>query len=1151
MPELVHEWTREALGASSGAHILFIENDPTGMGREMFRRLGFQLRSAVRPRDQGKRTHASPRTAEKIGHDPMAFRERQLHDVREELGRLGPVGDGPVVLFMDGPGRCDERTRLLADVLLDCNEDSSPFNGAPAPAVAIVVLDDGSPGSRALADHPAARRVRARAPFSMEADQAPRMTVETLRAFRFLDLASEPLTVAEVENLAGAGTVERLKRASIVLERSGRGPGALVALAGERPAGVPSQSSLPGRELAAYHARLLDTFERRPGGPAVSIARWRHAIGACDPAAVARTAGQGIEQRLAQDMRPLATAMLVESLEVLAGSGRDSETLRLRRVLAGLQADAGASLEAAASLMSIPASRRTEEDDVSLARNLIASGRVHEAHDCIRAALAARSGRRAPGRAEPLLTALAEAEYARGNLDEASSLCRDIVASADAPAQERARARNTIGKIHLARGAYAEAERIFAGNLREARREGLERHATIARINSGIARMRLSHLCSARKLFAEAAREAGKRGFYREEAIARENLATVHHMLRDYREAMRHYRAAFALLRWLGNPEYLSRIANNLGEIYVRFGEAGKARATRRWGQSTSEGNPHSQVEAEGMLLDGRIALLAGDCGTARAVFGESDRVFAGLGDGPHRAEALVWQASAALAVGDCGAARDLITEAEHHFQGDRRVEARILLERGRLERLSGGKPDTLLTGALDLLRASGDLEGETEALVSLAEAELDRGDTVFAARHIAQAIEVDSAIRARVPAEHHASFDAMPSRRRLDLLSRRAGSMGAPAKDARPAAALVPAGRAETPSPYPRLIGRSEAMQAMYRTICRVAPLDDLVLVTGESGSGKELVAEAIHKLGRRADRPLVKINCASFVETLLQSELFGHERGAFTGAIRRRRGWFEAASGGTLFLDEIGDVQPSTQVNLLRVLEEKAVHRVGGSEPIPVDVRIIAATNRDLAAEVGSGRFRKDLYYRLRGLRVQVPSLAERREDIRLLALSFLDRTAREFGLERRTPSLTEGALALLENMPLHGNVRELENTIRSAVLFAEGRSITQSEIARFLDGGDGNDQPAPRVERAAGRGHGEAGAGGLSLDLGQVLLGDVSLPQFKKEVERRCIAAALDESGGNITKAASILGMKRPRLSQLVKFHGVPRDAEDTEE
>ena len=243
------------------------------------------------------------------------------------------------------------------------------------------------------------------------------------------------------------------------------------------------------------------------------------------------------------------------------------------------------------------------------------------------------------------------------------------------------------------------------------------------------------------------------------------------------------------------------------------------------------------------------------------------------------------------------------------------------------------------------------------------------------------------------------------------------------------------------------RLIGRSEAMRAVYRTIERVAAARAHVLIAGESGTGKELVARAIHELGPRRDAPFVVVNCAAIPSTLMESELFGHERGAFTDARERRVGKFEAANGGTVFLDEIGELALAVQAKLLRALQDRSVDRVGSAHPIPVDVRVVAATHRDLEREVAAGRFRADLYYRIHVVPIALPPLRERRGDIALLAEAFLNRARAEAG---RGPSrIAPDALAALERHAWPGNVRELENAIERAVALADGDAITTGDL------------------------------------------------------------------------------------------------------
>jgi transcriptional regulator with GAF, ATPase, and Fis domain len=317
----------------------------------------------------------------------------------------------------------------------------------------------------------------------------------------------------------------------------------------------------------------------------------------------------------------------------------------------------------------------------------------------------------------------------------------------------------------------------------------------------------------------------------------------------------------------------------------------------------------------------------------------------------------------------------------------------------------------------------------------------------------------------------------------------------------------------------------------------------------TSESGTGKELIADALHAHSSRRGRPLVKVNCGALVESLLLSELFGHERGAFTGALQRRKGRFEAADGGTIFLDEIGDISPKTQVALLRVLQEREFERVGGTAPVKVDVRILCATNRNLEQMVARGEFREDLYYRLKGIQVELPPLRERAEDLGLLAAAILERVAEERAAEQKR--LHPDAVRLLERHSWPGNIRELENVIRSVSLFCDEPVIGVRAFSDYAEVFQGVDRPEPQAPRppasrsAPAQGAAPAtdsvapGAGSAWSRLGAEGL---SLKELKTRIEIECITEALSKTGGNITRAAEKLGMKRPRLSQLIKEHGI---------
>ncbi len=324
-------------------------------------------------------------------------------------------------------------------------------------------------------------------------------------------------------------------------------------------------------------------------------------------------------------------------------------------------------------------------------------------------------------------------------------------------------------------------------------------------------------------------------------------------------------------------------------------------------------------------------------------------------------------------------------------------------------------------------------------------------------------------------------------------------------------------------------LVGRSQAMQGVYRMITRVLRNDLTVLITGESGTGKELVAEAIHQLGARKSGPFVAVNTAAIPSTLIETELFGHEKGAFTGAVGQAIGKFEQANGGTLFLDEIGDMPPEAQTRLLRALQSGRIRRVGGRQEIAVDVRIIAATNRDLAPMIAEGRFREDLFYRLNVVPIELPPLRERREDIDVLSQHFLNLAA-EDGLPRR--QLTRDAIARLEQRQWRGNVRELRNLIYRLTLLAREDLID----AQALDDVIGPERDSSRVDQRLDFG----GALQLWLAANHPPPGALyhnALAAFEKPL----MEYALAQTGGNQLRAAKLLGINRntlrKRLGELV--------------
>ncbi len=307
-------------------------------------------------------------------------------------------------------------------------------------------------------------------------------------------------------------------------------------------------------------------------------------------------------------------------------------------------------------------------------------------------------------------------------------------------------------------------------------------------------------------------------------------------------------------------------------------------------------------------------------------------------------------------------------------------------------------------------------------------------------------------------------------------------------------------------------MVGRSAIMRALEAEIAGAAPSKIRVLITGENGTGKELVASAIHENSPRNNKPFVKLNCAALPKDLIESELFGYEKGAFTGAIARKQGKFELADGGTLLLDEIGDMSLDTQAKLLRVLEEEEFEKLGGKSPIKVDVRVISSTNKNLQEEIRKGSFREDLYHRIAAMPIQVPPLRERKEDISLLVEHFVELFSQENN--RPVKRFTEGAVRVLMSYEWPGNVRELKNLVERLVIMAEADVIDEEDIIPLL---------------------GEA----------RIAKGDKPLSELTEEFERSLILSELKKTGWNVSKAASRLGIDRANLHRKMRRYGIARE------
>lgn len=725
-------------------------------------------------------------------------------------------------------------------------------------------------------------------------------------------------------------------------------------------------------------------------------------------------------------------------------------------------------------------------------------------------------------------TLLAELNYQRASYDEAERWAHDALAASRDHEGNAANwtslaihARNTLGKIALARKNAAAASELFDANRQRAV-ENSKEHAQ-ALTNLGVSILQQQLLDDAEHYLTAAVNAARTAGDSRELAIATENVAVLAHLRRDYALALERYHEALPLLRRFGHRAMFVRLGINLGELYLSLGASKRARSLSDFARHMGGADLPTSFDAECLVLQGRIDTAEGNIEHARAAQEAALDAYRSL-KSRRAADPLLELARLALHDGNVEAAEGYLAQVPE--QDSPKRKAKIALIKADYARAVGGRVLVAAETAFARCEETQDPELLLESYMGLAQAQWDAGHRHDAFQSLAEAEGIDRDLGQRVPEETKDAWNTRPAKRRLEALQGRLS---------RRRASTPPIGlrRSEAlDAQFPDIVGTAPTTLQLLQVLEKVAPSDATVLIRGESGTGKELVADALHRNSKRSGRPFVKVNCAALVETLLMSELFGHERGAFTGASSRKKGRFELADGGTLFLDEIGDISPQTQVALLRVLQERQFERVGGTQSIKVDVRIIAATHRDLEAMVREGTFREDLYYRLRGLAVEVPSLRSRLSDLPALSTRILSEIAKE--REEPAKVVSDEALEMLRRHQWPGNVRELENMLRSASLFSEGTELLESDFSVFSDVFADAPMPQDVITSAA-----------LPVEEAiyeRIREGDTSLFDMKKVIERECIVRALGETDGNITRAASLLGMKRPRLSQLVKQYGL---------
>ena len=982
---------------------------------------------------------------------------------------------------------------------------------------------------------------------SPPADDWARATPELRRLATRLALAGRSWAIADVALLgAEGGAVAGLEQGGLATASAG-----WLAV---NPAWVPRAVAAADAEDAAVMARALE--ERLADDP------WAQARAA---GLWARTSNWSAAEDAFAKARSLADDPLARR-EIVAGWGEVVAALppeaqrpllfgACERALVLGEADEAFRWAQAATAIA-PLDR---EVTLLFARAAAAQG------DIVAARVAfgrAASGATDDGERAVIASEVAELQYLSGDMVAAEQEARRALAFEAASPRTRLKARNLIGKVLLARSAWEEADAHFAEDVWLAAAAGLHTEELRARLNRGIALLSNGQVDESRAVFELVLAEGERAGDARASAFALDNLSVVATIRHDYANALALAERTLKLRRRIGDRVATARVLANLAELRRRLGLIDHAEHAVAFGRrSLGPGMPPAR-SCLFSLNAARNALARRSTVEARREATRALTESETAGVQGYAADALTVLARVALDDGDLARAAELLGRARSMASTDSlRAETAILAAR-HARALGHPEGEALCAEALVAAGASGEEDLVIEAHMLLAEVHRIEGRTGVARAHVEQAVALRDQVASTLPSEVRTAFLA-----RADLLALsalRAALRDPEPEAAAPASSVPRAGRPQQPAR--EIVGEHPAVRTLVAAIKKVARASGTVLVRGESGTGKELVAEAIHRASDRASGPLVTVNGAALVETLLLSELFGHEKGAFTGAVARRRGRFELAEGGTLFLDEIGDISPRTQVALLRVLEERTYERVGGTSPIRADVRVVCATHRDLKAMVERGEFREDLYYRLCGITLEVPPLRARLSDVARIGEHLLARIAAERAEEPKT--LTPDAVELLARYRWPGNVRELENALRAASLFAEGSAISAAVLADNvyelrmnwtprgrptlpLTPDDAPSPPASSEEAVELPFLPTDEARATSVAYAQVRAGGTSLPDIKRQIERDCIARALTETRGNITRAASLLGMKRPRLSQLVKQYGLTWDGGEVPE
>ena len=952
----------------------------------------------------------------------------------------------------------------------------------------------------------------------------PALSPSAARVLGCLALVRRSVPLAALEDVLEEGVLTELERAGVILQR----PNVLVLEPTLDLAVLEREAPLEAKELAlevllgaafdadpwalARAAELLVADGRALEGDATLANALRRArdgrilaeISDAWFSSVARLTGEiGIEIRLRAAERALASGNAHDAQRWCeSAAGAAATNPRVRLAMARAHAQLGDLVDARVVLEQLATAVSASDDE-------------------LRASIAVEQG---------------EIRYVAGQLDAAVKEAETAI-ELTTSAETRLAARSIMGKVLLARAAWDEADAHFAADTLSAHAAGDARAELRARLNRSIVLIAKGLHAEARETLTRVLVDGERLGEHRACALALSNLGVVAYHQHDYIGALSFWERTLRYRDALGGRLATAMPIANLAELRLRLGLVDNAEHALVFGRGFLAGSMTPARTAHFKLVSAQVALARGNSDIALREVESALAHARTSGDIEYVGAAAIVGARIAFADGDVRRAEAWMKTAVEHAKTARSA-AEVAMLRAMHVRALGRPSLSEALAALELARTANEEDLLVDVYTLVAASARDEGERETAQLHCSRAVLIRDRIAATLPPEIRAAFLAKPE---MVFLERVRGSLSeTKGADVETPSMRPPAVVEARPSRH-EIVGSSPQIKSLLLSIKKAARSESTILVHGESGTGKELVARALHASSGRSNGPLVVVNCAALVETLLLSELFGHEKGAFTGATNRKRGRFEIAEGGTLFLDEIGDISARTQVALLRVLQERTFERVGGTSSIRTSARVVCATHRDLRAMVERREFREDLFYRICGITLEVPPLRARMGDLPRIAEHLLERIAADTGESPKR--LSTDAMDLLLRHPWPGNVRELDNVLRGAAVFSETDTILASDLVDLARGGGGR-HAAPLAtsldaddDEPAVSSRGDVTVAAYM----EVRQGRVSLHDMKREIERECIQRALVDANGNITRAAALLGMKRPRLSQLVKQYG----------